>query len=115
MGLLLRTSRHWQYVHVYADANIRKRKDRDGRDNDVLLTDAAKQELMVRLPRALEAYYMDYRDLESVGVRSVGSDAAAAAEEGGSRQESDEANGAESAPYGSAQERAANAGDGNKS
>lgn len=69
---------HWQYIHVYNDANLRKRNDRKGRDNDVLLAENARQALMVRLPRALEAYYLDYRDLESAGVRSVGSDLVAA-------------------------------------
>ena len=81
---------HWQYINVYADANIRKRNDRKERGDDVLLTDAARQALMVRLPRALEAYYLDYRDLESADVRSVGSEAASAAADAGSRTESNE-------------------------
>jgi hypothetical protein len=88
---------HWQYIHVYADANIRTRNDRKERANDVLLTDAARQSLMVRLPRALESYYLDYRDLESTEVRSVGSEAVSADGDAGNRGAPNEAHDTEAA------------------
>ena len=100
---------HWQYINVYADANIRKRNDRKGRGDDVLLTEAARQALMVRLPRALEAYYMDYRDLESAEVRSVGSEAGGPAADATTRQASNEARHAET-PGGTEAPSAPNAG-----
>jgi hypothetical protein len=67
----------WQLVHVYTDANLRKRNDRKNRDNDCVLTDAARKLLHVNLPRALQSEYLDYRDSGSAEVRSVGSATAA--------------------------------------
>lgn len=66
----------WQLVHVYGDANLRKRNDRKSRDNDCILGEAARQALLVNLPRALQSEYLDYRDSGSAEVRSVGSAAA---------------------------------------
>jgi hypothetical protein len=63
----------WQLVHVYGDANLHKRGDRKNRDNDCVLTDAARQALHVNMPRALQSAYLDYRDAGSAEVRSVGS------------------------------------------
>jgi hypothetical protein len=66
----------WQLVHLYADVNVRWRKDRQGRTSDRLLTDAAQKSLYLKLPRALEPLYLDYRDPASAEVRSVGASAA---------------------------------------
>lgn len=63
----------WQLVHVYADSNLRKRNDRKSRDNDLLVTDAARLSLRINIPRALQSEYLDYRDSGSAEVRSVGS------------------------------------------
>ncbi len=63
----------WQLVHVYLGENLRRRQDRKNRQNDQLLTEAAREALLIRVPRALMSEYFDYRDPMSLDVRSIGS------------------------------------------
>jgi len=61
----------WQLVHVYTDVNLRWRKDRQGQSDDQILTDAARDALKIKIPRALQWDYLDYRDKGTAEVRSV--------------------------------------------
>jgi hypothetical protein len=61
----------WQLVHVYTDVNLRRRRDRKQQNNDQILTQEAREALKIKVPRALQSDYLDYRDPDSKEVRSV--------------------------------------------